>query len=107
MAQRLFREYIALFKDWPIDATKTGRCLGEHLRGKFNQDFSRGELSENVDEARWNKMLKDLRPIANNEYATKYARMRSTAALNLSKEQCKLTMSNQAIKFMNDNNLNR
>lgn len=107
MAQRLFRAYISLFKDWPIDATKSGRCLGEHLRGRFNKEFSRGELSENIDEASWTKMLKDLRPIADNVYAAKYSRMRSTGALNLSKDQCKLTMSNAAMKFMSDNKLEK
>ena len=103
MTHRIFREFIALFKEWPVDATKSGRCLGEHLRKQFSREFSKGELSENVNETRWQKALDDLRPIANNTYAAKHRRMRSQAALNLSRDQCKLTMSNQAIKFLNEN----
>lgn len=102
MTQRLFREFISLFKDWPVDATKTGRCLGEHLRKRFSEAFNKGELSENINESQWQRYLNELRPIASNLYAAKYTRIRSTAALNISKDQCKLTMSNQAIKFINE-----
>ncbi|CAF0766967.1 unnamed protein product [Brachionus calyciflorus] len=100
MSQKLFREFIALFKSWPVDATKSGRCLGEHLRKNFGQAFRKGELSENIDVAHWTKVLNDLKPIANNEYASKYPRFLSTASLALSKDQCKITISNQAMKYM-------
>lgn len=101
MSQKLFREFIVLFKSWPTDATKSGRCLGEYLRKKFSESFKKGELSENIDQAYWTKVLKDLKPIADNEYASKYPRFLNTASLALSKDQCKIVLSNQAMKFMN------
>ncbi|RNA31285.1 ubiquinol-cytochrome-c reductase complex assembly factor 2 [Brachionus plicatilis] len=100
MSQKLFREFIVLFKDWPVDATKRGRCLGEHLRKNFTQSFKKGEFSDDIDVAHWTKVLKDLKPIANNEYVSKYPRFLSTASLGLSKDQCKITLSNQAKKYM-------
>lgn len=102
MTQRLFREYIVLFKEWPIDSAKSGRCLGEYLRKMFSTTFTKGELSENINEAKWQRILEHLKPIANNEYVSRYSRVRSTAALNLSKDQCKYVTSNQAIKIMNE-----
>lgn len=100
MAQQLFREFVVLFRSWPVDATKNGRCLGEHLRKQFSEHFKKGELSENVDVKYWNKVLQDLKPIANNDFAAKYPRASSTASLGLGKDHCKIVLSNQASKFM-------
>lgn len=100
MSQKLFREFIELFKNWPVDASKSGRCLGEHIRKHFSQNFKKGELSENINVAYWNKVLNDLKPIANNEIAAKYPRHWSTGSLGLGKDQCRLTLSNHAMKIM-------
>lgn len=102
MSQQLFKEFIVLFKSWPIDATKSSRCVGEYLRKIFNQDFKQGELST-IDTQYWTKTLNDLKPIANNEYFVKYPRQRAVGALGLGKEQCKLAVSNTALKFFDDN----
>lgn len=102
MSSQLFKEFIVLFKNWPADATKSGRCLGEYIRKLFNSDFKQGELS-NVDTKYWIKVLDDLKPIANNEFAARYPRQRAVGALGLGREQCKLTMSNTALKFFQEN----
>ena len=102
MAQTLFKEFIILFKGWPMDATKQGRCLAEYLRTKFNKEFKKGELSDKIDHTHWSKVLADLKPIENNEYAAKYPRTRATGALGLGKEQCKLVLSNEALKILGD-----
>ena len=100
-SQFLFKEFIVLFRSWPIDSTKSGRCVAEYLRKIFNQSFKQGELST-VDTKYWNKILRDLRPIADNEYAVKYPRQRAVGSLGLGKEQCKLAVSNAAFKFYDD-----
>ena len=104
MTQVIFKQFITLFKLWPIDATKSGRCLAEHLRKQFNASFTRGELSE-IDATYWNKVLADLKPIADNEYFVKYPRQRAVGSLGLGREQCKLIMSNNSLKMLNDQNL--
>ena len=105
-SQLVFKEFINLFENWHLDATKSGRCLAEYLRSEFNKDFKQGELST-VDTAYWNKVLSDLKPIANNEYFTKYPRQRAVGSLGLGREQCKLAISNNALKFLEDNQNNR
>ena len=102
MAQQLFREFVVLFKSWPVDSTKGGRCLAEYIRKRFNKEFNKGELSEGVDVAYWQKALAELKPVANNEFAAKYPRSRATGALGLGREQCKLALSNEALKFLGD-----
>lgn len=98
---------MSVFKEWPVDATKRGRCLGEHLRKNFNQTFSKGELTDGIDEAQWQKILDHIKPIAANSYASKYARRRGTAALNLSRDQCKLVNSDEAKKILNEDTSKR
>jgi len=105
-SQQLFKEFIHLFKNWHIDATKSGRCLAEYLRKEFNTDFKQGELST-VNTDYWNKVLSDLKPIANNEYFSKYPRQRAVGSLGLGREQCKIAISNSALKFLDDNENNK
>ena len=105
-SQHLFKEFISLFKNWHMDATKSGRCLAEYLRKEFNQDFKQGELSK-VNTAYWNQVLIDLKPIANNDYFSKYPRQRAVGSLGLGREQCKLAISNNALKFLDDNKNNK
>jgi hypothetical protein len=100
-SQLIFKEFVSLFKNWHIDATKSGRCLAEYLRSEFNKEFKQGELSS-VDTAYWSKVLTDLKPIANNEYFAKYPRKRAVGSLGLGREQCKLAISNNALKFLED-----
>ncbi len=96
--QQLFKEFIVLFKNWHVDATKSGRCFGEYLRKQFNQDFKQGELSI-VDNAKWSKILEDLTPIVNNIYFSKYKRHRAIGSLGLGKEQCKMVVSNKSFEI--------
>jgi hypothetical protein len=101
-SQILFKEFVNLFKSWPVDASKSGRCLGEYLRKEFTRTFREGELSENVNVTLWKKRLDDLLPIANNEYAKKYKRQKEIGSLGLGREQCRLVMSNDGLKFMSE-----
>jgi nucleoid factor 1 len=102
--QQLFKEFIVLFKSWPIDLTKSGRCLGEHIRKEFSKDFRHGEFSQNIDVNHWKKVLNDLKPLANNEILNKYPRNKIVGALGLGRDQCKLVVSNQAMKIFNETN---
>jgi len=80
MSDKLFREFVTLFKVWPIDTGKSTRCLGAYIRMRFNRDFRRGELSENVDVKQWSKALNDLKLISNDEYLKRYPRKKGAQA---------------------------
>jgi nucleoid factor 1 len=55
-ASQLYFDLIRLFKQWPIDKSKTGRDLGESLRQQFSQAFSLGENSQ-VNPNEWSRVL--------------------------------------------------
>ena len=98
--QQLYRDFLNLFKRWPIDATKKNRDLSEMVRKKFSLAFQQGESSENVDLKYWSQVYNDLKPVINNEFSDKYPRANSTAASGLSKEQCKIALSNRAMEYL-------
>ena len=101
MSQTLFREFIEVFKLWPVDATKINHCLGAHLRKLFNQQFKHGELTDHnqIDMVRLKKMLEGLKPIANNEYRRRYPRINSFACLGLNRDQCRIVLSEKSIEI--------
>jgi hypothetical protein len=102
-SQQIFREFVVLFKNWPVDTMKTGRCLGELIRRQFNQGFKNGELTENVDTAHWSKVLNDLKPIANNEFLKRYPRTKEVGAMGINIDACRIVVSNDGIKEANKN----
>jgi hypothetical protein len=101
--QQLYREFLNLFKRWPIDATKKNRDLSELVRKKFSQAFQKGESSENVDLNYWSKVYNDLKPVINNEFSAKYPQTGSTAASGLSREQCRVALSNSSMEYLGNN----
>jgi hypothetical protein len=100
MSQKLYADFLLLFKRFPIDSTKKGHDLGEFARKKFSKAFTHGELTQTVDISQWTKTHKELERLVNNEFFDKYPRVKATGALNLGREHCKLVVSNDYQKMM-------
>ena len=80
MSDKLLREFLNLFKMWPIDISKGNRCLGAYIRKNFTQTYNKEKLSENVNVKEWNKKMADLNAISENEYLKKYPRKKGSLA---------------------------
>jgi nucleoid factor 1 len=100
MSNHLYRDFLNLFKHWPIDATKKGRDLGEHIRKKFSQSFQQGELSDKSELKYWTKTYNDLKRLENDEFSNKYPRTKSTGALGIGKVQCRVVLSNSSMEYL-------
>jgi hypothetical protein len=103
MADKLFRKFVTLFKNWPIDHGKGERCLGAYMRKHFNKSFTKGELSENIDVKHWNKVLFDLKLISNDVYFARYPRKKGSLArgsLGLTKEVCRSILTDRSLKIL-------
>ena len=101
MAQRtvsqLYFDLIRLFKQWPIDKSKTGRDLGEHLRQQFSQAFILGENSQ-VDSNEWNHFYDNMKLLISNDIKNHYRRERNWTASGLSREQLRFLLSNRSLQ---------
>ncbi|CAF0811521.1 unnamed protein product [Didymodactylos carnosus] len=102
MAQKnvsqLYFDLIRLFKQWPIDKSKTGRDLGEALRKQFSDSFSSGENSS-VDVAYWTKFYSDMKYLISNEIRDTYPRDRDWTASGMSAEQIRWILSNKSLEM--------
>jgi mitochondrial nucleoid factor 1 len=96
-ASQLYFDLIRLFKQWPIDKSKTGRDLGENLRQQFSQAFVHGENSQvNLNE--WNRFYDSMKLIVSNNIKHRYERDRNWTASSLSREQLRFILSNQSLQ---------
>lgn len=100
-ASQLYFDLIRLFKQWPIDKSKTGRDLGEHLRQRFSQAFALGENSQ-VKGDEWNRFYDDMKYLISNDIKNRYKRDRNWTASSLSREQLRFLLSNKSLQANKD-----
>ncbi|CAF0742602.1 unnamed protein product [Adineta steineri] len=100
-ASQLYFDLIRLFKQWPIDKSKTGRDLGENLRQQFSQAFVLGENSQ-VDCNKWNHFHDNMKLLISNDIKNRYQRDRNWTASGLSREQLRFLLSNKSLQANKD-----
>lgn len=100
MASSLYKRWLKLFEVWPIDATKTGRDLGEHIRKKVLGAYKHGETTTIENLAECEKDFASLQRLSRNIYANKYP-TKLTGASYLTVEECRDVVSSSNLKRMN------
>jgi mitochondrial nucleoid factor 1 len=100
-ASQLYFDLIRLFKQWPIDKSKTGRDLGERLRQQFSQAFALGENSQ-VSVPEWNRFFENMKYLISNDIKNRYVRDRNWTASSLSREQLRFLLSNKSLQANKD-----
>jgi nucleoid factor 1 len=96
-ASQLYFDLIRLFKQWPIDKSKTGRDLGECLRQQFSQAFTLGENSQ-INTNEWNRFYDNMKLLISNDIKNRYQRERNWTASGLSREQLRFLLSNKSLE---------
>jgi len=100
-ASQLYFDLIRLFKQWPIDKSKTGRDLGENLRQQFSQAFVLGENSQ-VNSTEWTRFYDNMKLLISNDIKNRYPRDRNWTASGLSREQLRFILSNKSLQANKD-----
>lgn len=86
---------------WPVDATKSGRDLGSHLRIKVGDFFRMGEASPVPDKALCDAYYESIRRLATNYHKKKFDRVRATGAMGIPAEKCSFAVSSQVLTEVN------
>lgn len=86
-----------LLKTWPIDETKKGRDLGEHLREEVIKAFS-PENSTKLDSDKCRRNYEALTRISKDYYRNTYPKTTVLSATGLDKEGCKKYLTNEYLK---------
>ncbi|XP_076166531.1 ubiquinol-cytochrome c reductase complex assembly factor 2-like [Ptiloglossa arizonensis] len=93
MAFGSYKNYLQLLKCWPLDKSKVGRDLGEHIRDRVKLAFIKCEVYSQVDQEQCDRYYLSLKRIVSNQYGQTYAHSRNSSATGLNREQCNLLLT--------------
>lgn len=82
-----YRNFLKLLEQWPLDPTKTGRDLGQHIREQVKITFKAGDVYSG-DETECNRIHASLKRLADNQYGRLYPRKSNSCASGLSADEC-------------------
>lgn len=99
----LYKNYLKLLKQWPLDPSKAGRDLGEHIRKEVGAAFSSGD-SFRGDTTKCMKKYESLKRLADNHYCNKYKRSIQSSASGLTVEHCTSVLSKESLEILNKQN---
>ncbi|KAJ7384842.1 Ubiquinol-cytochrome-c reductase complex assembly factor 2 [Desmophyllum pertusum] len=85
LAPKLYKRFLQVCEQWPVDQQRLGRDLGEHLKGKLVPRIKNSQIDPKEAE----KMLDSLIKISSNYYRNKYPRQKETAFTTDNLQTCK------------------
>ncbi|XP_076666649.1 ubiquinol-cytochrome c reductase complex assembly factor 2-like [Andrena cerasifolii] len=97
-----YKNYMKLLECWPLDKSKTGRDLGQHIRDQLKIAFSKGDSSSQVNNEVCDRYYMSLKRISSNHYGQIYARNLSSSASGLTREQCNLALSPELLEYFEE-----
>ncbi|XP_008192733.2 ubiquinol-cytochrome c reductase complex assembly factor 2 [Tribolium castaneum] len=95
-----YKRILQLLEKWPVEEGKVGRDLGEFLRTKITKAYKENKFEAN--QKYWDSQYISLQRLVNNDYNNKYPRLLSSSATGLTAEQCKLALSNEFLKELQE-----
>lgn len=90
-----------LLESWPLDNSKPGRDLAQHIRDQLKLAFAKGEASE-VNREQCDRYYMSLKRISSNHYGQIYNRTLSSTATGLTKDQCNLLLTPEALDYYSE-----
>jgi nucleoid factor 1 len=97
----LYKNYLKLLKQWPLDPSKPGRDLGEYLRKEVGLAFRSGD-SFRGDVTDCMRKYDSLKRLADNHYCNKYKRLIQSTASGLSLQNCTSVLSKESLEILNN-----
>ncbi|XP_055684421.1 ubiquinol-cytochrome-c reductase complex assembly factor 2 [Lutzomyia longipalpis] len=95
-----YRRFLKILEKWPVDKSKPGRDLGEHLREDLKNLLVR-EQEPGFKADKFSRELDALSRISSNAYAKDFARNSKITATGLTGEQCNQVLSSDFLEYMN------
>ncbi|KAL9961586.1 hypothetical protein ACROYT_G030553 [Oculina patagonica] len=89
LAPKLYKRFLQVCEQWPVDQNRLGRDLGEHLKGNLVPRIK----NDQIDPKEAEKMLDSLIKISTNYYRNKYPRIKETAFTGDNLQTCKAAAS--------------
>ena len=98
-----YKKFLRLCEQWPLDKSKSGRDLGEHIREQVAKTFNRGEATI-VNPEKCDRIYASLEKINSNYYQNTYSRVKDNNCSGLTLEQCTIIISNDTRDYLQSEN---
>ncbi|XP_077990503.1 ubiquinol-cytochrome c reductase complex assembly factor 2-like [Glandiceps talaboti] len=102
MAASRYRKFLRLCEQWPIDKTKRGRDVAQHIRDRVAVAFKHGDNSQISNELECDRIYDNLHQINTDYFKNKYPRLYDTTATGCTLDECRLLVATDSIKQMED-----
>lgn len=94
---KLYERFVKVLQKWPVDPDSPTKAVAELIRDQGRIAFSKqGDFQGNLKEC--DKRLSSLERITKDYWSKHYPRSRSNGALDLTAEQCKFALCQEAQK---------
>jgi len=95
-----------LLESWPLDKSKAGSDLGQHIRDQLKIAFAKGEATNQPNLEQCNRYYSSLNRISSNYYGQLYKRSLLSTASGLNREQCNLALTPEMLEYMKEEDKN-
>ncbi|XP_035726172.1 ubiquinol-cytochrome-c reductase complex assembly factor 2-like [Vespa mandarinia] len=99
-----YKNFMKLLESWPLDKSKPGRDLSQHIRDQVKLIFSKGDITTPIDKEQCNRYYASLKRISSNHYGQMYKRSLKSTASGLTVEQCNIALSPEMKKYLEEEN---
>lgn len=101
-----YRKFVRLLEMWPVDNSKVGRDLGQHIRNKVAEAFREGDATRIPDIKACEQLYTALHQISADVYKNKYpmAFNEGVAASGLTYNECHLIMATESLQILDREN---
>ncbi|XP_021944989.1 ubiquinol-cytochrome-c reductase complex assembly factor 2-like [Folsomia candida] len=97
MTSTLYRSFLRVLEKWPVEPTKKGRDLGQHIRLCVAEAF-RG--SDPHESSKCQEIQESLNRIASNKYNDAFYVSGAVSSSGLSQSECQQILSNEFLKLL-------
>lgn len=94
-----YKNFMKLLESWPLDKSKSGRDLSQHIRDQLKIAFAKGDATNQADLEQCNRYYSSLKRISSNHYGQLYRRSLLSTASGLNKEYCNLALSPEMSEY--------
>lgn len=95
-----YKNFMKLLESWPLDKSKAGSDLGQHIRDHVKIAFAKGEAASQPNPEQCNRYYSSLKRISSNHHGQLYKRSLFSTASGLNREQCNLALTPEMLEYM-------
>lgn len=96
-----YKNFLRLLENWPLENSKIGRDLSQHIRDQIKIAFAKGDIPR-ANQDQCNRYYESLTRLSINKYGNRYKRKFDTTATGLTHDQCNLALTPEFLEALHE-----